>query len=119
MSVYAQQFERFNGDVEPTIEEKVWVVLEWVSLNEEPPPSGVFYEALWKQYPIWCPPYNQSNPPPNEFEKWRHGWSSVLIEGEPIRLDKPKSPEEKYQELARRIRALGDLLELAEKELRE
>ena len=45
------------------------------------------HKALAKQYPIWCCPYHQGNPPPNSFEKWRHSFSSVMEDGGPVLLE--------------------------------
>jgi hypothetical protein len=73
--VYAVKFTRrkFRGRL-PSLEESVWVMVE--TLYD---PMDIAWEALWTQYPLWKCPYSQGNPPPNDFEKARHSWSSPFV----------------------------------------
>lgn len=86
---YAQRFKRFNGNTVAVLEETVVVILE-TTLSTSDDEIGAFdramWAALWEQYPSWVCPYHQSNPPPNKFEKLRHGWSSVTQVGPVERL---------------------------------
>lgn len=74
---YAQVFTRTNFSFEPPLREQVVVIM----ITNLAPGDIEFehkaWEALWVQYPTWKCPYHQGNPPPNEFETIRHGFSSA------------------------------------------
>ncbi len=65
------------------LKESVWVLVETkIDLEDDSKCDkweSVAWKALWKQYPQWECPYNQSNPPKTKFEKLRHCFSSVFI----------------------------------------
>lgn len=87
--IYAQHFERFNYNHTKPLEEKVCVIFETDIPHENETLDEfevVMWNALWEQYPLWECPYNASKQPPNMFEKWRHGFSSVMMVGPTIKL---------------------------------
>ena len=84
MKIYAATFERENWSAHPPIFEKVSVIFE-TAIPFENETIEAFCTVMWSamsvQYPIWSCPYNQSNPPPNPLEKWRHGFSTPIQTG--------------------------------------
>lgn len=81
------RFSRFQSSCSDR-EESVWVVLETkyndsdITINEWEQDA---WNALFKQYPIWNCPFNQSNPVKTIFEELRYRWSSPFLE-ESIKL---------------------------------
>lgn len=55
------------------------------------------WAALWEQYPLWQCPYSQGKPPPDEREKWRHGFSSPFAEGPLIRIGRPNPAYRRFR----------------------
>jgi hypothetical protein len=80
-NTYLVKFERFFSN-KPSMVETVWVVLETNTTNGNNSIEqfeSEAYDALWIQYPLWKCPYSSNYQPPTEFERVRHGWSSVFI----------------------------------------
>lgn len=78
--LYVATFSRSNFHYEPPLTEWVVVIVETAIPEEDYEEfDKVVWKALWKQYPMWKCPYHQGNPPPNEFEKLRHSFSSAML----------------------------------------
>lgn len=82
--VWAQRFTRTNHQLTPALTETVWVIFEFKdptitneNINDYEEKA---WEELYKQYPLWNCPYNQSNQPPNKLEELRYSFSSPFIE---------------------------------------
>jgi hypothetical protein len=87
MSLWAQTFRRENYHFKPPLKEVVVVIFEAEPIvgSGEDGSCEKFCDAAWtalfEQYPGWVCPYNQSKPPPNQFEKLRHSFCSPGTEG--------------------------------------
>lgn len=97
---FTQHFTRQNFNMRPPLDEEVCVVFE-TDIPYDNDHIEEFDRLVWnelfRQYPIWRCPYHSQNPPPNDLEKWRHGFCSPGTSGPVIVLGQANPHYENFR----------------------
>lgn len=83
MHKYLVAFERNNFRFKPVLTERVFVMIEFESVDytnyaDCVDKDRLAWDALWKQYPQWVSKYNDYTDPPKNIKK-ALAWSSPLM----------------------------------------